>query len=252
MTGLVVAILTAALTLSGVGANSYLSKQAQVTSKTNQTLVDRDDADFCTLRCRLKASEFATRASERQKFCEEDGFGHPFCRLSTSEFGNYENIVQEYCGKYGIEDPFGEGKTFTKCLDPVDLRHIKDKFRNDLEEAFPGIAHECYFNSARRFYHHQILCSLDPVHCSLDPDPCPLDLVHGYFIKGFADLKRVMDKGEGYWSDVNSCKQLESKQSLLGTCIGLAYEFLPCKDYLKIYAKCEQILEDAATKKNEL
>ena len=224
MTGLVVAILTAALTLSGVGANSYLSKQAQVKSKTNQTLVDRDDADFCTLVCRGEASEFDTDDSERQKFC----------------------------GKYGIEDPFGEGKTFTKCLDPVDLRHIKDKFRNDLEEAFPGIAHECYFNSARRFYHHQILCSLDPVHCSLDPDPCPLDLVHGYFIKGFADLKRVMDKGEGYWSDVNSCKQLESKQSLLGTCIGFVDKFLPCKDYLNIYAKCEQILEDAATKKNEL
>ena len=195
MTGLVAAILTVALTLSGVGANSYLSKHAQVTSKTNQTLVDRDDADFCTLRCRLKASEFATRASERQKFC----------------------------GKYGIEDPFGEGKTFTKCLDPVDLRHIKDELRNELEKDFCNRA-----------------------------VGCPLDSLRSYIIKAFADLKRVMDKGEGYWSDVNSCKQLESKQSLLGTCIGLAYEFLPCKDYLKIYAKCEQILEDAATKKNEL
>ena len=223
MTGLVVAILTAALTLSGVGANSYLSKHAQVTSKTNQTLVDRDDADFCTLVCRGEASEFDTDDSERQKFCEEDGFGHPFCRLSTSEFGNYENIVQEYCGKYGIEDPFGEGKTFTKCLDPVDLRHIKDELRNELEKDFCNRA-----------------------------VGCPLDSIHGYIIKAFADLKRVMDKGEGYWSNVNSCKQLESKQSLLGTCIGLAYEFLPCKDYLNIYAKCEQILEDAATKKNEL
>ena len=195
MTGLVVAILTAALTLSGVGANSYLSKHAQVTSKTNQTLVDRDDADFCTLVCRGEASEFDTDDSERQKFC----------------------------GKYGIEDPFGEGKTFTKCLDPVDLRHIKDELRNELEKDFCNRA-----------------------------VGCPLDSIHGYIIKAFADLKRVKDKGERYWRNVNSCKQLESKQSLLGTCIGLAYEFLPCKDYLKIYAKCEQILEDAATKKNEL
>ena len=196
MTGLVVAILTAALTLSGVGANSYLSKHAQVTSKTNQTLVDRDDADFCTLMCRAYASRF----------------------------DNYNNLEQKECGEYGIEDPFGEGKTFTKCLDPVDLRNLNDEIRNGLE---------------RELCNRAVGCSLDSLR--------------SYIIKAFADLKRVMDKGEGYWSNVNSCKQLESKQSLFGMCIGFAYDrFRPCEKYLNIYGKCEQILEDAVTKKNEL
>lgn len=173
------------------------------------------------------------------------------CNEACTNFAIREGLdsALSLCGEYVGKSLYDVNYNYQKCLTPESVEAVTaqatravDSANNEKTGLFKRLGFFKKHGSDMSFYAHD---------CSVLPDrDCTGALRDALF-----EFKRaVYADEEGIWNDKEGCEWLVGRPAefALPFCKANVKNAPGCDKYLKIYGKCEQILEDAANNKGEL